>query len=702
MKKLTKWLALLLAGVLTVSTMLVACNDAGAGGDLDDEEKEEKEENLDAYMGFSPEEAYEEMLDVKDVTVVGKYLSGDNQREITIKRDGDKAKVTVEVIFEDGDSEDTTDRYYDFDEGVEYLQDDDGEWYTEALEDYGWEELVAFDDDTKAILFSDDSYGEADDGRYEMIDESVAAYFEGMFGDLTDYTLSGYMTSKKATYTYLVKAIDADDVEESFEFKIKFGSVSVKLPKVEESERPAQPVATTTRPVESAPIVTPAPPAVTVPPATMPDPMPEAPMESWEVEEWMNEHTCVNRLIDPYSYFSDGAMIFPDTPMENLFDDVYTAEDAWYEESKMAFMNTPAAFYWSMTEPVELNSYVIYTGDTSAVWTGRNPVGWKLYATNDEYLMMNSAGLSGDEMIDAGWALLDDVFEGNLQDANSQPFGYVIDEYARGAYMYYCWVVDYSSTMDGVIQVNGMRLYADGWYELPTDPYAPENPLSDMDVQYWMDSHTLLNDSIDRNSLYSSQVGFFADGGLGNLFDDVFTVEEWLLAMDEGRFDEAITHRWDTNGDGIIDENDIVIDLGKMGFVGTTGAFYWSMTEQVTLGSYVIYTGNDNSTHPNRNPVGWKLYGTNDPALGAVPADLDNRGCSATALDNADELEAAGWVLLDDVFDGNMADADAMPYGYLIDEDKQGAYQYYCWFIDYGEIEASEIQVNGMKLFAAD
>ena len=59
----------------------------------------------------------------------------------------------------------------------------------------------------------------------------------------------------------------------------------------------------------------------------------------------------------------------------------------------------------------------------------------------------------------------------------------------------------------------------------------------------------------------------------------------------------------------------------------------------------------------------WTVYGTNvDPA---------------TATDE-------DWVVVDDVFEGSLEDVDFTPYGYTIDEDKQGEYQYYKFYFTYG------------------
>lgn len=238
---------------------------------------------------------------------------------------------------------------------------------------------------------------------------------------------------------------------------------------------------------------------------------------------------------------------------------------------------------------------------------------------------------------------------------------------------------------------------------------SPETPMAGEEVESYMNSHTLLNDKIDRDSYFSCSIAYFADGGMANLFDDIFTAEEWQKAEQEGRFEAATyTDRVDTNGDGVIGynektgETDRWVALGKMYFIGPTGSFFWSMTEAVTLDSYVIYTANDSAVGDSRNPIGWKLYATNDDALAAKPADaIPYTGTSVSALKQVSEFEEAGWVCIDDVYNGNMEETNFTPFGYKIDEANQKPYKHYCWFIDYGG-ETRYISTAGMKLFAAE
>ncbi len=174
-----------------------------------------------------------------------------------------------------------------------------------------------------------------------------------------------------------------------------------------------------------------------------------------------------------------------------------------------------------------------------------------------------------------------------------------------------------------------------------------ETPLIDEEVQQLMDTKTCLNDKIDMESLVSEGATFWNDEteGYAQLFDGIYT---------DADFTEA--------------------GQGKMGGGITSAYFYFDMTEQVKISDYVLVSGNDNSQYPGRNPVAWYIYATNDKTQ-----DLEE------------------WTILDYVYDGSMADADFTPFGYSIDEDKQGEYQYYCWFVEY---TGGSLQVCELLLYA--
>lgn len=91
------------------------------------------------------------------------------------------------------------------------------------------------------------------------------------------------------------------------------------------------------------------------------------------------------------------------------------------------------------------------------------------------------------------------------------------------------------------------------------------------------------------------------------------------------------------------------------------GAYiYFSLTERQTVESYVITPACDNYIYIGRNPIEWTLYATNDPSL---PVEE--------------------WTVLDYVWDGGIDLDSTAAAGYVVDSDRQDAYQHYCWNVNY-------------------
>lgn len=208
-------------------------------------------------------------------------------------------------------------------------------------------------------------------------------------------------------------------------------------------------------------------------------------------------------------------------------------------------------------------------------------------------------------------------------------------------------------------------------------------PMRSGEVEQWMEEHTLLNDKIDPNSYsVSANTEFWTNSGMSALFDDIFSKDEWKAAV----------------GGEVGDT-----EHGMMTFHGTTAAFYWAMTEPVTLGSYVVYSG-FNGEYGFVNPLGWDLYGLKEPI------DVNAIDPEVFLSYDEDALIWMGFEPIDDVYisfiglsdDQKQQKVDCEPYGYKIDLSNQGEYQYYCWFVQYGADVQNMTQVAGLKLYAAD
>lgn len=181
--------------------------------------------------------------------------------------------------------------------------------------------------------------------------------------------------------------------------------------------------------------------------------------------------------------------------------------------------------------------------------------------------------------------------------------------------------------------------------EEPETPYIRDNADTTKELATLLDGKTCANDKIDRESLASLNFSTWnaEKENLPQMFDGVKTADDWAAAGDQGK-------------------------IG--GGCGGGAWFMWATTEKVKVSAYVITTGNDNSKYPGRNPVAWNLYATNDAT--AIQAAVD-----------AGEFNPEGWTNLDYVYDGTMTEADFTENGYAVDADKQGEYQYYCWYIEY-------------------
>lgn len=109
--------------------------------------------------------------------------------------------------------------------------------------------------------------------------------------------------------------------------------------------------------------------------------------------------------------------------------------------------------------------------------------------------------------------------------------------------------------------------------------------------------------------------------------------------------------------------------------------FFFALEERETLGAYVITTSAQVEAYSGGNPLKWSLYATNDP----------------TAMEDS-ELDLSKWTRLDCVYDSKMEIVNCEEYGYRIDENLQGAYQYYCWYVS--DTDTEELRITELTLYA--
>lgn len=235
MKNTTKFLALLLAGLLSVS-MLFACTDDSYSSD-DDEEDEETD--FSDYEDLDPEEVWEEIEDADQVKISWQRFNGSTG---SITKDGKKAAFDPNgaVI------------YYDYDNEKEYIPNEDGSHHEQYLL-YSWTELLDMELKNNFFkaqelgFFLEDDWYEKSGSLYSATEETLDAI------DLECESITAYMKDKGTTYTFVCETV-VDGEEQTAECKIEFKDVSVKLPGSDDTVTTTVPgpgAASTTAPIPS-------------------------------------------------------------------------------------------------------------------------------------------------------------------------------------------------------------------------------------------------------------------------------------------------------------------------------------------------------------------------------------------------------------------------------------------------------------------
>ncbi len=288
--------------------------------------------------------------------------------------------------------------------------------------------------------------------------------------------------------------------------------------------------------------------------------------------------------------------------VSDMFDGLMETTDKG--SNKYGHNTVPFSVTWSMDQEVVLSAYSIYTAKDSDEFPDRNPIAWKLYGSN------------GDD-----WVEIHSVEDGKLPAANYT--GTLYEFSNQTPYKHYCWTVE--STAGGAVQLSEMLLYTKEKIRDPQEVFADApafgsagegtlaTPLTGRDAEFWMSAHQPLTDLLSAGSLISSISGYAGDEGVENLFDGIYTAEDF----------EAVGH-------------------GKFCGPAVKGYVIWSLTETVKPTGYAFYTGNDTAKYPDRNPISWVLYGA---------------------------TEDGEWIVLDNVKEGNMVAEDFAANVFTIDSE---------------------------------
>lgn len=240
-----------------------------------------------------------------------------------------------------------------------------------------------------------------------------------------------------------------------------------------------------------------------------------------------------------------------------------------YESSKYCLnAKNGAEVVWSMTRQVPLSAYALVTGNDTETYPDRNPISWELYGSVD-----------GTE---DSWTLIDQVENTDrMPAANYAYVGFILDETVT--YSHFRIVLHTAADCE-YMQLSEIRLYTNDTKSAGlADSVAPAGCVS-------------LADMIVRSSI-SGPVG-------------------------------AGTHTVDCLFDNLAESSDA--GSNKYCTAGQKISVTWQMQDTVLITDYVVYTANDTESLPDRNPIKWTMYGSDDGSTWEEILTVENAGLPTT------------------------------------------------------------------------
>ncbi len=312
-------------------------------------------------------------------------------------------------------------------------------------------------------------------------------------------------------------------------------------------------------------------------------------------------------LIDRNSFVAPGG--WDRHPVDDLFDGVFETTD---QGTNKYGTNQPSfTVEWAMDGQYYLDAYAVVTASDAQSYPDRNPQSWTIEGSQDG----------------VNWQILHRVENANLPAMNYTSYTYTFPN--DTAYRYYRWNVE-STVGNGMFQASELLLYTfDGPREgasLPDYGNAVSeqkagDPITGDDADAYIAAHETAQQSVVN--VYTD-AECFGDGPVMNLFDGVYTQKDF-----------------EAN------------NSGKMGSGTNRLRIAWELAEPTTISAYAMVTGNDTADWPERNPIAWALYGSND---------------------------GMEWEIIDAIHDGKLEPLNFEPYVYEVDSPKE--YKQYCLVIE--------------------
>lgn len=230
MKKFTKWLSLLMAGLLLTAS-LIGCESAYTGSD-EDEDDDGDSQSSSQYKNLDPEEVLEALLEADKFTVTREetYVKGetDSHTVITMMKNGNKMSYNEKAQGDDQRYE--INQYADIEKGLIYTKEYDGADWSILSEDIDLEDLMEDNGLSDDLLLDNENYEEYDEenNRYPMKSSALKETFDND----EDLTLEGYRTVKGSTYTFYVSVSDGEFTR-TYSFTVSFTADKITLPEVD-------------------------------------------------------------------------------------------------------------------------------------------------------------------------------------------------------------------------------------------------------------------------------------------------------------------------------------------------------------------------------------------------------------------------------------------------------------------------------------
>lgn len=234
MKKMTKWLALALAGGL-LSASLLSCTRQITWENEDEDEEDEEQSSVSDYVGLSPDGLREWLLLADNFTVEASAQFTSETREesaaLTLKKYGDVLLHRVEGRYSVGSS--LAVKYYDLKTMRRCSSKDGAQWQYSQVEDTREEllETLLLDDDGANLYFllnaeAFEEGGSAESG-YVMTQEAMAAWLQGPEGTVYE----GKLTSRGSVYTFELRAVSPSPKGEyKYTYTIRFTCEPLEFP----------------------------------------------------------------------------------------------------------------------------------------------------------------------------------------------------------------------------------------------------------------------------------------------------------------------------------------------------------------------------------------------------------------------------------------------------------------------------------------